>query len=1019
VVGLLIIKFISHRGWAGRLHGMDDFIDEAVNIRSVNACVYDDVSSFDFFSYEQFNHNSINILNLNIRSYNKHIDELMIILNSYCVKFDIIVLTETWTDERSVIVSMDGYDVFVSKCSRNQNDGVIVYVNNCFAVCDEDVCLFGATSIRLNITFGGEQLCLIAVYRTPSAQLEPFIDDLELFLTNRSRDRAYWLVGDINCCILPGNQNQTAQKYLDALYEAGFISCIDIPTRITANTESCIDHIFTDLKDTGLIRSAVIRCDMTDHDFTVCQIPCKNNTSLKGRKVNVSSLDECLASQLISVCDWSAVTSIDDVNSSCCVFVEKLQNVIAQSIKFKHISSKCTKLKPWISSGLINSIRHRDKLSKKLKKQPFNVTLRAQYKNYRNQLSCLIKSAKENYYRNKIIEVRNNNKMLWRNITEIIGLSKKERGFPIEHFMKGKTNIHNKDILQAANTLNEYYVGVGASLASAVPPVSEYEVNDANHVTDSNFRLMPISDEDLVCLIKNLKGGSAPGVDNIPASLIKKNVEFLKKPLLHIINNSILQGIFPNLFKIGKVIPIYKAGPKNHFVSYRPITLASVLSKLIEAAVRQQLENYLIINNILYQNQFGFRKDKNLNDNLFLLTKQIHNAIEHNKKALLVFIDLAKAFDTVDRGLLLNKLEYIGVQGTSLKWFADYLSDRSQVVSILNQTSVAMNIDYGVIQGSTLGPLLFLVYINNLGKLKVDNGHIFLYADDTALLFHGDCWEEVYDSAERGLASVKRWFDQNRLTINLQKTKCLPISIRADGDPVDRCLRLHVCGAPRECITCECVERVSEYKYLGVIFDNRLRWAPHVQYVRNKLRKFIFIFSTLSRILTPDLVKQIYYAYIQSLLQYGIIAWGGGYKTVLSPLSIIQKIIIKTALNRPRMYSTDALFQEFKVSTVTQLYIKTLILYIYKRKSTLFCNIEHNYLTRSAINVGIIAPKLIKTFTSTSSHYKINILFPKLPENIRCPETERISSFKKIVSKWMSGINHKELEEYLISIYSS
>ncbi|KAG8323365.1 hypothetical protein J6590_108424 [Homalodisca vitripennis] len=455
------------------------------------------------------------------------------------------------------------------------------------------------------------------------------------------------------------------------------------------------------------------------------------------------------------------------------------------------------------------------------------------------------------------------------------------------------------------------------------------------HRVDSVFQLEPVTEQDIVKVVQDMRGGSAPGLDDLPVWSIKENIQVLKFPLSHVINNSFRQGIYPVAFKSGKVIPIYKGGPKNQCISFRPITLASVLAKILEKCVRKQFQNYVTNHGFLYGNQFGFRSDKNLNDNLFSFTKKIHDAVGRNKKVLIVFIDLAKAFDTVNRELLVKKLVCIGVRGTTLEWFKNYLSERYQVVSILGNHSLTKQVEYGVIQGSTLGPLLFLIYINNIGKINLLDGQIFLYADDTALLFEGSSWGEAYGAAERGLRTVKQWFDQNQLTVNLHKTKCMAISLRADGDPVNLTLKLHTCAGQNDC-DCETVERVSDYKYLGVIFDSRLKWTAHVQLLKNRLRKFIYIFSVLNKILTPALMKTVYHAYVQSLLQFGIIAWGGAYKTILLPLHTSQKAIMKAALQKPTSYSSELLFNEFKVFNITQLYARTIILYIFKNQENIF-----------------------------------------------------------------------------------
>lgn len=999
---------------------MDEILDEIAESRVVDACVYEEADDFNFFQDHNVNVNdSITILSLNIRSFNKHVDELMIVLGSYNHSFDIIVLTETWLDESSANVSMDGYDVIVNKVSKNQNDGVIVFVNKCLAVCSEEVVLHGATCIRADIAFGSERLSLLSVYRSPSSDLGLFIDDLETYLDGRRRGSEYWLVGDVNCCILPGTMDQLAQRYLDVLYGAGFVSCVNIPTRVTGFSASCIDHVFTDVRNTDLIKSAVIKTEITDHYLTVAQFQSRRkktmNESFSSNKTTF--LDMEAACRLVSGWDWSPVLNTIDANLSSNIFVEQLQSVMDKSTKIKKYSSKVSRLKPWMTAGLLRSVRTRDEMSRRIKKQPFNTALKTRFRNYRNILTKIIRSAKQLYYRRKIDDSKNNNRQMWRNIAEVMGIKKSKDIFPVEHFFKDSDIVGPDEIKHVSDLLNEYYVGVGANLAGAFPPESETVVNDREFQVDADFQLEPVTEAGLSRIVSSLKGGSAPGIDNIPATLIKNNFHALKLPLLHIINKSINQGIFPTIFKLGKVIPIYKGGPKDQFVSFRPITLASVLSKLLEKCIRYQLEKYLIEHDILFQNQFGFRKDKNLNDDLFILTKNIHNALERNKKSLIIFIDLAKAFDTVDRVLLLNKLECIGVRGTALNWFQSYLSDRYQTVSIFNQYSSPREIEYGVLQGSTLGPLLFLIFVNNLGKIYLEGGQILLYADDTALLFEGDSWEEALDVAERGLLDVTRWFDQCRLTVNISKTKCLPISLRADCDPVNVNLRLHTCGGRRDCVTCERVEIVSEYKYLGVIFDNRMKWTSHINYVRNKLRKFIFIFSSLNKILAPDLLKTVYYAYVQSLLQYGILAWGGCFQTILSPLEIIQKTIIKAALKKNRRFPTELLFEEFKVLNISQLYIRSLIMYIYNNKDTMFNQISHSYSTRASANIGINAPRLVKTITTTSSHYIANIVYTKIPSHIKNPPPCSIDAYKRIVSKWLVEVGREEIRRYLCSQY--
>jgi hypothetical protein len=299
----------------------------------------------------------------------------------------------------------------------------------------------------------------------------------------------------------------------------------------------------------------------------------------------------------------------------------------------------------------------------------------------------------------------------------------------------------------------------------------------------------------------------------------------------------------------------------------------------------------------------------------------------------------------------------------------------------------------------------------------LDQGQLFLYADDTALLFEGGSWEEVYDAAGRGLLRIKRWFDQNRLTVNVKKTKYMAVSLRADGDPINFDLKLHTCGGQNDCVSCESVERVINYKYLGITFDNRLKWSDHINEVRMKLRKFIFIFRVLRSILNIDTLRLVYYAYVQSVLSYGILAWGGALPTCLKPIHTIQKTIIKAALHKPIRSPTDLLFEEFKVFNITQLFVRTLLIYIFKNNFEIFSSISHGRFTRSTINSGIVVPRLNKSINKTSSFYIAHILFRNLPDYIKLPPQCSIATFKLLINRWLIETGRVALERLLVSPY--
>lgn len=427
-----------------------------------------------------------------------------------------------------------------------------------------------------------------------------------------------------------------------------------------------------------------------------------------------------------------------------------------------------------------------------------------------------------------------------------------------------------------ANSFNNYFVNVGNNLAKQLPPAAGAPVvDDAAHRARHVFRLEPVSQGQVAQCVTEMRGNSAPGVDEFSAAVLKSHIRHILQPLTHIINLSLTTGIFPDIFKVAKVIPLFKSGKKSDFSNYRPISLVSVLAKVLEKCVKKQLQFFLENNKIISDCQYGFRKGKNSSDALFLVNKIIMNNINNNKKSIIVFVDLAKAFDSIDRNLLFLKLGFIGVQGGALEWFKSYLSARRQTVSILNQNSDIKEYEYGVVQGSILGPLLFLVYINNLEKVNL-TGQLFMFADDTAIIFSGQNWDEVFQTASRDMSLIKKWFDQNVLTMNISKTKCLPIALRRGAEPpAGLRVVVHACGdTANTACACLAIERVDSYKYLGVVMDSQLRWEKHVTLIKIKIRKMIYVFYQLANILNGKEFKIVYCAYVQSVLQYGIIAWG-------------------------------------------------------------------------------------------------------------------------------------------------
>lgn len=337
------------------------------------------------------------------------------------------------------------------------------------------------------------------------------------------------------------------------------------------------------------------------------------------------------------------------------------------------------------------------------------------------------------------------------------------------------------------------------------------------------MRLTPLGSQEVKNIIDKLtnKTSSPDGINN---RIIKQLKTVLTPVLTKMVNLSFKQGIFPQKCKLTKIKPILKSGDSTDPANYRPIAVLSAQSRVQETAMKIQLEAFLDKTNFFFKSQYGFRANKDLNGALFDLVYTIQNSLDRHKIAAVVFIDLRKAFDTVDHKILLDKLDKIGVRGHAHSWLNSYLSNRQQYVIIKNIISKLETVLCGVPQGSILGPLLFLIYINDIGRLKL-NGKLELFADDSAIIYEENNPKELSKLIIEDLETLYSWFTMNKLSFNATKTVYMLFT-----KPSIEVMNLNI-----ELGT-EKIRRVSTTQYLGVTLDENLKWEDHINQMLPKLR---------------------------------------------------------------------------------------------------------------------------------------------------------------------------------------
>ncbi len=885
-------------------------------------------------------------MHLNVRSLNANFAALLTYLHALDHNFTVLGLTETWTldsADNDALFNLTGYESIFKSRSGSRGGGVCLYINNILVHkrrLDLELNDQSFESLFIEIETGtlSRNLIIGVIYRPPGHDLSSFqlVFDTVLAKIDSLKKKCV-LMGDFNIDLLKSD-HQPTDMFLYSLMSNSYLPLIDKATRLTQYSSTLIDNIFSNcLPDVH--RCAGILCtDISDHLPIFSFISTENENCSSGVKKElvyrvVNDRNISAFSRKLHAMNWDAIFHESDANSAYNYFINTFQRIYDECFPLvsRHPSKYMDKRNAWLTTALLVSIKRKDKLYKK-----YLTTKTDHHKNkyckYRNVLNKLLRYAKKSYYTELINHSKSDPKKTWNIINGLI--NKKNKGGSPPSQIYTTANNCAKTPAHIAESFNDFFVDIGPSLASKIKPSSKSFSEYLGAMHHESLFFTPVTHHEIEKMVKSFKLKNSSGIDHINQRVIMTVIDLISKPLAHIFNCSISTGFVPSQLKIAQVVPIHKSGPTDVISNYRPISLLPCFSKILEKIVYTRLLDFLDRHNIISPNQFGFRKNCSPELAISFILNKLIDKIEQGEYVAGIFLDLSKAFDTIDHHILIQKLHHYGIRGIVLEWFQSYLSNRKQTVKFKNVSSSFKDVKCGVPQGSILGPLLFILYVNdciNVSKIF----EIIMFADDTNI-FSGSRDPQILQcTVNKEMSTLADWFQANKLSLNINKTHFMVF-----GNRKNITLDINIDGLK--------IDQVDNTKFLGIQIDHKLNWKIHIQNLCKKLSRHIGIINRLKSYLPQQTLLQLYYSFIYPHVLYCILVWGNCAKTVINPLIVLQKRVVRIISGAAFRQHSPPLFKANKILTINDIYHLQVSLFMYRYTNNLLPRTFNNYFRLSS-----------------------------------------------------------------------